>query len=340
MNVLKLNEHISGDKSAVEEILFKLHCENIKYNPVKNEFRFSREEGKNPTASRIDVNSLKYQCFSTGKRGSIYNLIMEKKHTSFPESLKWAAKTLKISDSSINEQIQLPFGGFYKNITRFNEEPENALKIYPADILNEFGRVNNMAFFKDGISFCTQEKFNLGYDLETNRITIPQWNINGELVGVMGRANDTKIPYEYRWLPIIPCSRSYTLYGYHVNYGGIQENQLCVITESEKGVMQLSSMGHNLGVATCTNTISSLQAKFIKALRVDKIVIAYDEGIEEDKLITEAEKLKSNNPIYTNKVGYIFDKQCEILPKGSKDSPTDLGKSKFEFLANKYVRWI
>lgn len=340
MNVLKLNEHISGDKNAVEEILSRLHCDNIRYNPVKNEFRFSRAEGKNPTASRIDVNSLKYQCFSTGNRGSIYNLIMEKRNVNFPESLKWVAKVLKITDSSIDEQIQLPFGGFYKNITKFNEEPENALKIYPADTLDEFGRITNTAFFKDGINFSTQERFNLGYDLETNRITIPQWNVNGELVGIMGRSNDSEIPYEYRWLPIIPCSRSYTLYGYHMNYSGIQAKQLCIITESEKGVMQLSSMGHELGLATCTNTISPMQARFIKALRVDKLVLAYDEGIEEEKLICEAEKLKSNNPIYKNKVGYIFDKQCEILQKESKDSPTDLGKSKFELLANKYVKWI
>lgn len=340
MNVLKLNEHISGDKNAVEEILSKLCCENIRYNSQRDEFRFSKSEGKNPTASRIYVGSLKYQCFSSGARGSIYNLIMEKKGLNFPEALKWAAKVLKINDESLNEEIQLPFGGFYRNLVKALHEPEETMKIYPKETLDEFGRVCNVAFFNDGIDLKTQEKFSLGYDIETNRITIPQWNTNGELVGIMGRSNDLNVPYEFRWLPIISCSRSYTLFGYHINYEAIQNKQLCVVTESEKGVMQLASMNHNLGLATCTNTISQVQARYIKALRADKILLAYDEGIEEEKLMIEAKKLKSDNQIYANKVGYIFDKNNEILQKGTKNSPTDLGRENFEMLANKYVKWI
>lgn len=340
MNVLKLNECISGDKDAVETILAELDCKNIRYNSAKNEFRFSRAEGTNPTASRVSVSSLRYQCFSSGSQGSIYNLIMEKRLCSFPESLTWAAKILGISDAKLNEVTQLPFGGFYKNIIKQLREPEQVSVTYPDDILKQFGKITNLAFLRDGIDLKTQEKFKLGYDLETNRITIPQWNMNGEIVGVMGRSNDINVPKEFRWLPIIPCCRSYTLFGYHINYAPIQQKQLCIITESEKGVMQLSTMGHKIGLATCTNSISSAQARFIKALRVDKIVLAYDEGLNEEKLATEAEKIKCNNQIYTNKVGYIFDKNNDILPKNSKDSPTDLGRDKFELLANKYVKWI
>lgn len=340
MNVLRLNEHISGDKEAVEKILLELGCENIRYNPSKEEFRFSRAEGTNPTASRIFVPSLGYQCFSSGSRGSIYNLIMEKRNCNFPQALKWAASQLGIEDAALNEEIKLPFDGFYKNVIKQTKTPEETMKTYPDNILSQFGNATNLAFLKDGIDLKIQEEFKLGYDLETNRITIPQWNTNGELVGVMGRSNDKNIPNEFRWLPIIPCCRSYTLFGYHINYASIQQKQLCVITESEKGVMQLSTMGHRIGLATCTNSISTAQARFIKALRVDKIVLAYDEGVCEEKLRMEAVKIKCENQIYKNKVGYIFDKNNEILLKASKDSPTDLGRTKFELLANKYVKWI
>ncbi len=340
MNVLRLNEHISGDKDAVETILSELECGHIKYNQSKDEFRFSRSEGSNPTASRISVDSLRYQCFSSGSQGSIYNLIMEKRLCNFPESLKWAAKVLNISDEKLNETIQLPFDGFYKSIIKQLKEPEHVSITYPDDILDQFGKVTNMSFLRDGIGLKTQEEFKLGYDLETNRITIPQWNTNGEIVGIMGRSNDKNTPNEFRWLPIIPCCRSYTLFGYHINYAPIQQKQLCIITESEKGVMQLSTMGHKIGLATCTNSISSAQARFIKTLRVDKVVLAYDEGVDEEKLVAEAEKIKCNNQIYMNKVGYIYDKNNEVLPKGSKDSPTDLGREKFELLANKYTKWI
>lgn len=340
MNVLKLNEFISGNKDAVESILENLECENIRYSRTHDEYRFSKEYGKNPTASRVKVNNLRYQCFSSGEQGSIYNLIMDKKGFSFPEALRWAAKTLGIDQKKLNTQVQLPFGGFYKSIIKEAQEPELALPTYPTSILQPFGHVSNIAFLNDGIDIETQENFSLGYDLETDRITIPQWDVNGELVGVMGRSNDPQIPYEFRWLPIIPCSRSHTLYGYHKNYAGIQKKQICVIAESEKGVMQLCSMGFPVGLATCTRSISSTQAKYLKALRVDRLILAYDEGIPESDLAAEALKIRMKNPIYTNRVGYIFDKDGDILKKGSKDSPTDLGREAFRTLANKYTKWI
>ena len=340
MNVIRLNEIISGNKDAVETLLEALECENITYNKAKDEFRFNKEGGNNPTSSLIRVCNLSYQCFSSEDRGSIYNLVMKRKGLSFPDALKWVAKILNVDQSSLNLEIKLPFGGFYKNILKTTQEPELAMQPYPNSLLDQFGRVSNMAFLKDGIDIQTQESFSLGYDLETDRITIPQWNINGELIGVMGRSNDLDVPYGFRWLPIIPCSRSHTLYGYHKNYENIQQKQICVVVESEKGVMQMHSMGFPVGLATCTRTISNVQAKYLKALRVDKLIIAYDEGIPEEDLQQEALKIKINNPIYANRVGYIFDKDGDVLKKGSKNSPTDLGREAFRELANRHVTWI
>lgn len=340
MNVIRLNEFLSGNKDAVETILANLGCENIRYNSSSEEFRFSLHEGKNPNSSVVKVNNLKFQCFSSNEKGSIYNLVMIKLRCSFPRALQWVTELLNLDKKKLSEEIQLPFGGFYKKILREKQEPELALPTYPESILDAFGHSLNMSFWKDGIDFSTQESFSLGYDVETDRITIPQWGVNGQLIGVMGRSNDPNIDYDYRWLPIIPCSRSQTLYGFHQNYAGIQNKQICVVTESEKGVMQLRSMGFGVGLATCTRTISATQAKYLKALRVDKIVIAYDEGVEREALEQEALKLKINNSIYANKVGYIFDQNGEILEKGSKNSPTDLGRENFRQLANHYTHWV
>lgn len=340
MNVIKLNEIISGDKDAVETILHEIGCENIRYNEQQREFRFSKSTDKNPTASRVKIDNLKYQCFSSNEQGSIYNLVMNKENLNFPLALKRVSNILNLDETALNTTLQLPFGGFYKHIIRANNNEEVKLPTYPHSILDEFGGIKNTTFLHDGISLATQSEYELGYDTETNRIVIPQWDTNGEIVGIMGRSNDPEIPYEYRWLPIIPCSRSHTLYGYHKNYAGIQNKQICVITESEKGVMQLHSMGFPVGLATCTRTISSYQVKYLKALRADKIILAYDEGIPECDLREEAQKLKVNNSIYTNKVGYIYDKNNDILRSGSKNSPTDLGREAFRTLANKYTKWV
>lgn len=340
MNVAKLNEHISGNKDAIETILENLNCIGISYNRQHESFRFGLYEGKNPTGNILDINSLKFTSFSSSAGGSIYSLIMLKKGKTFPEALKWAARSLKIDENELNMSIKLPFGGFYKHINKAKEEPESMMQTYSEQILEQFGHVCTTTFLKDGISLQTQEKFKLGYDMLSDRITIPQWNFNGELVGIMGRSNDPQIPHSQRWFPIIPCSRGHTLFGFHQNYAKIQQQQTCVIVEGEKGVMQLSSMGYNIGLATCTKSISSVQARYLKALRVDKYIIAYDEGVTENELRHEAEKIKIQNHICDNKVGFIFDTSNQILQEGSKCSPTDLGQAKFKELVQKHVIWI
>lgn len=338
MNVVKLNRYLSNNIDAIEQILYSIGCEKIKYNSSNKTFRCSRAEGKNPSAVVINVETLKFICFSTDEKGSIYNLIMNKLLLSFPEALYWTATLLGLDKREFVGEIKYPFGGFYKKLTSNIEEPEMNMNKISKSELDKYGLVSSLKFYNDGIDFITQNSYGLGYDCMTDRITIPEWDLNGNLVGIMGRSNDPNIDYDQRWLPIIPCSRSYTLYGYHMNYADIQRRQRCYITESEKGPMQLATMGLNNGLATCTKSISKTQEKYIKALRVDEVVLAYDQGLEEEYIRHEAEKLRINNHIYKNKVGYIFDKNGDIL-KG-KDSPTDLGIKNFKKLINEYVVWI
>ena len=71
-----------------------------------------------------------------------------------------------------------------------------------------------------------------------------------------------------------------------------------------------------------------------------KIILAYDEGLEEDQIRTQAEKLILDNAMFRNKVGYVFDRDNSILPKGSKASPSDLGKDAFLELIKNHVTYI
>ena len=71
-----------------------------------------------------------------------------------------------------------------------------------------------------------------------------------------------------------------------------------------------------------------------------KIVLAYDEGLEEDNVRMQAEKLVLNNAVFKNRVGYIYDKNNLILPKGSKASPSDLGKDAFLELMKNHIVWL
>lgn len=312
----------------------------ITYRNQKNELRFSREDGHNQTAMRLKLDTLKFDGFSINAHGNLYSLVMKTKHLSFPKALKYIAETLGLEKSQFSQKIRYPFGGFYKGLMREIREPEYSMTTYDDSILNDYIGKYNLMFFKDGINFQTQQFFNVGFDIETLRITVPEYTLDGRLCWIMGRLNDSRCPKDERWLPIIPCSRSLTLYGYHHNYETIQQKNIVVVGESEKFVQQLHSMGSYVGLATCGCDVSEIQAKHLKALMTSKIILAYDEGLEEDQIRTQAEKLILDNAMFRNKVGYVFDRDNLILPKGSKASPSDLGKGAFLELIKNHVTYI
>lgn len=340
MNALKLTEHLSNRKNEILNVLESIEYKSISYNSSKNELRFARDYGRNPSSVKLNIETLNFTCFSTNERGNLYTLVMKQKNLNFPQSLEYVADLLGLEKRTFNKSVKYPFGGFYKNLIREIQEPETVMKTYDANILNEYLGKFNMMFFRDGINYQTQEKYEIGYDLLSNRITVPEYTFDGKLCGIMGRSIDSNCSKEERWFPIIPCSRSLTLYGYHRNYEAIQSKGLCIVGESEKFPLQLDSFACQIGLGSCGCNLSDTQVKYIKGLLVDKTILAYDEGLEEEYIREEAKKLIINNTIFNNHVGYIFDRNNIVIPKGSKGSPSDFGKDKFTYLIKNCVTWL
>lgn len=342
MNVMKLNDILSGDEDKIAKVLESLGFENIvkKHGQSGDYFAFANLDGDNKTAINVYINSLNYNNYTRMVKGNIYTLIMDVKKINFPSSLNYVAKVLKLDKNNLEQNIKFPFGGFYRNLIRESLEPEYSMKTYDPNILNEYSGKYSKLFFEDGISYDSQELYGIGYDIWSKRITIPEYTLDGKLCGIMGRLNDKNCPHEDRWLPIIPCSRPLTIFGYTNNYKNIQQKDLCIIGESEKSVMQLNSFKCRIGLATCGDDISDIQAKYIRGINASRIIVGYDEGLDEDKVRSQAEKLIVDNPLFKNKVGYIYDKNNDILKKGSKCSPMDLGKKAFAELVKKHTIWL
>ena len=336
---MRVNEALSADEDVVREILEELGFTQLTFDACKRTFRFAREEGRNPTSMVLNLDTLSFHCFSTNSKGNLYTLIMQRKDMNFPNALKWAADYAGLDKEEYDIDIQLPFGGFFQGLVKEISEPEFSMKTYDESELDEYKGFYNTMFLKDGISFESQEKFDIGYDALSNRITIPIYSLDNKLMGIMGRYNG-KCEKEERWLPIIPCSRSLTIYGFNENYQSIQEKGMAIIGESEKFVMQADSFGCHIALATSGCHISDTQAKHIKSMFLPKIILAYDEGLSEEDVIAEAEKLKMDNQIYKNQVGYIYDREHKYLPEGSKASPSDLGKEIFTKLIKECVVWL
>lgn len=336
---MRVNEALSADEDIVREILEELGFTQLTFDACKRTFRFAREEGRNPTSMVLNLDTLSFHCFSTGNKGNLYTLIMQRKDMNFPNALKWAADYAGLDKEEYDIDIQLPFGGFFQGLVKEISEPEFSMKTYDESKLDEYKGFYNTMFLKDGISFESQEKFDIGYDALSNRVTIPIYSLDNKLIGIMGRYNG-KCEKEERWLPIIPCSRSLTIYGFNENYQSIEEKGMAIIGESEKFVMQADSFGCHIALATSGCHISDTQAKHIKSMFLPKIILAYDEGLSEEDIIAEAEKLKMDNQIYKNQVGYIYDREHKYLPEGSKASPSDLGKEVFSKLVKECVVWL
>lgn len=337
-----MNDYLQARPDDVLKVLNSLGLPNLSHNRGRNEIRYSSRVGGNPTSNIFYLDTLRYYSFSMGESGNLYTLVMNNQNCNFPQALEYVAQVVGLSKNEFNTEIKLPFGGFYKKLIKQQREPELDIPTYPDSLLEEYNGQLSLQFFNDGINFQTQEKYHIGVDFSAMRIAIPQWTINGQLCGIMGRAMGKDVPHEERWLPIIPCTKSYTLFGYHQNYHKIQEKNMCIVFESEKAVCQLDSFGCYIGLATGGCHISSTQAKYLRALRVEKIIIAYDEGLDEEHIIAQAQRLCSNENqlVRGAKIGYIWDENNTYLPLGSKMNAADVGKEKFIKLIKEKVRWL
>lgn len=341
MDVGAIKQYLSENIDQTIELL-----EAVDYHHITmrgDEIRCAKSEDSNPTSVKLNIHTMQATIFSENVFGDIITLIDEKLGAGFRDTLKYIVSFLGLStEEVVKREIKLPFGGYYKKISKAKALD---FKIEPLDtrILDSYFTFPSRMFLEDGISAETQIKYEIGYDVETGRITIPQYSINGDFVGVMGRVNSDEVgEFEAKYMPITEdyLPRSKIVIGYHRNYRTIVEGGVAIVVESDKGVMQLDTMGLEIGLGLGKSHISEHQAAAIKGTRSKTIILALDEGLDQSLVEAEAIKLKSTKGLYSNRVGYIYDKDNKYLKKGSKDSPADMGKEILQKLMTECVVWI
>lgn len=325
MNVVEIKEYLTNNPSEIIKLLELSNFFHIHYNSRRNEIRSAKDQDGNHTSVVVNCETLGAKCYSNGISGNIITLIQEHNDLSFIDTLQHIQTCLNIDIKTAYKKPNYIFGGVFKKVSNVNFELQED-KIYNDSILKEFANYPNLRFLKDNISIPSQIKFKVGYDPCSGRITVPWRNVNGQIIGIMGRYNGEI--EDNKWLPIIPFKKSQVLYGFSENYLSIAKAGVVYIFESEKSVMQLDTYGIRCGIATGGSTISETQALYIKHLPVEKIVLCYDEGLEEHNIRLQANKL-INTAFFEKEVSYIVDKNNIFITKGSKCSPSDLGKKTF-----------
>ena len=324
MDVYSLKNYLINNSEKIELILYTVGFSDVSDNfKMGDEYRCAWEEGTNPTSVRVNKLNLAASCFSHNINGDLITLVQAKLKCSFPETLK---KIASIIDFTYKEEQSyvLPFGGFFKKIKKIREQSLTEMHTYDEGILDNYCIMPSRMFIEDGIDFHVQQKYKIGYDVQTDRIIVPWRTLGGEICGIMGRLNKEEIEkYENKWFPVIPFPKGKTLFAFSENYQNIQQHSLLLIGESEKFPMSLESKGVTVGIGLGGSNLTQFQANNIKSLFPKKILVMLDEGLDEEHSRHMAEQLKVNS-FYENQVGYVYDKHNLFLPKDSKLSPSDL----------------
>lgn len=218
------------------------------------------------------------------------------------------------------------------------------LPTYPDGILDCFIHFYPVEWIKDHITPDVMDKYNIKFSPTQNKIIIPHYNINNELVGIRGRAlNKYDIENFGKYMPVQIEGKWYShplslnLYGLNKNWKNIKEDGICYIFESEKSVMQAEGFGmKNYGVACCGSHINKFQIELLLRYCAPRYVVVCFDNEEEENSDKYFQKLWKMCKKYTNycNMSFIYDRQ-NMSKK--KDSPTDNGEKTFIELLERRV---
>ncbi len=242
-----------------------------------------------------------------------------------------------------------PANGFtnpkYKSILdKYTKNEMVELPTYPNGIIDCFINYYPIEWLNEGITKETMDKFNIRYSPSRNKIIIPHYNINNELVGIRGRALDEwEIENVGKYMPIKIENQWYNhplslnLYGLNVTKENIKKEGYCFLFEGEKSVLQMESFKRpNCAVAVCGSQFNKHSLKIlIKECKPKEIVICFDkeELPHEEQYFNKLYKIGEKYKNYCN-FSFIYDRENLI---NLKDSPVDKGEKVFESLLRKKV---
>lgn len=335
--IQELKKQLLENPESIRTLLEEFEFEYITLK--RNEIRFARNsEGGQNIRIRLENNDyLNVTDYARSEHCDIVSYIIKEKHTDFRTVLTAIKKILHLSDDwrpqSNKREI---FGGVYSRIIN-KTKPQP--KVYNESILNNYLKVGNTRFLKDHLSLESQHRFEIMYNVETDRIVIPIRNTFGDLCGTKCRRNyDTDNEDDPKYIFEYPCQKSLILYGAYQNYPWLYGSDKIFIFEAEKSVIAADSYGYQNAVSIMGNILSENQAKELLSLNAKEYCFMLDEGLDPEITYKNAQTLKSLATMRKFKITW-FDWR-NSLSIGEKESPTDGGKDNFYYILNNEIQDI
>lgn len=335
--IAELKKQLLEDPENIRTLLEEFEFEHITIK--RNEVRFARnsEGGQNIRIRLENNNYLNVTDYARSEHCDIVSYIIKEKHTDFRTVLTAIKRILHLSDDwrpqSNKREI---FGGVYSRIIN-KTKPQP--KVYNESILNNYLKVGNTRFLKDHLSLESQRRFEIMYNVETDRIVIPIRNTFGDLCGTKCRRNyDTDNEDDPKYIFEYPCQKSLILYGVYQNYPWLYGSDKIFIFEAEKSVIAADSYGYQNTVSIMGNVLSEYQAKELLSLNAKEYCFMLDEGLDPEITYKNTQTLKSLATMREFKITW-FDWR-NSLSIGEKESPTDGGKDNFYYILNNEIQDI
>lgn len=298
------------------------------------QFGRSVETSKKSIVIKLENNQYLYvHDFARNIEKDLFSYICEQRRIDFSEVFSVIKDILHITDYYDYFDNKGIFGGFYERVRKCNV---NKIRTYENSILDNYIKCGNLRFLNDNISLEAQRFFNIMYDVESQGIVIPIYNQLGQLMGVKVRCNYHVQDGEMKYYYLVPCAMSQTLYGYSHNYNFLINN-VVLIFESEKSVMQCYSYGIRNCVAIGSGSINPKQIQMLYELNPKALIFMHDVGFEIESIMRNINISKSYSRFSNIDFGYwdFFNKNYE-----DKVSSSDLGKSELLRILRNEIKMI
>ena len=244
-----------------------------------------------------------------------------------------------VRSCSISEPLQERFGVEQHDLLRDRYSPivrTQNLPVYPEGVLDVFQKCYPAQWLEEGISKEAMDKYNILFSISQNKIIIPHYDVNGNLVGIRGRALDEYEAETYgKYMPVQIEQKWYThrlslnLYGLNKTKENIKQHGFALIFEGEKSIYKLEDFNFpNCGVAICGSNFNKYQLNLLMHECAPKEICLCLDNEEKPNEEEYFNKLYNICKKYNNYAtfSFIYD---DINLTLKKDSPVDQGEAVF-----------
>ena len=331
--VISLMEQLGVDRYVEKDdyIIFPTICHNESSDEASMKLYFYKD-------TKLFV------CYTECGNLSIFNFLKHYYETRQIE-YDWYTDVFQVvSDCSVKRTFESNLHYQKKRDNYFQKKNRRELESYPNGVLDVFVKTYPAEWLHDGITSRAMDKFNILYSISQNKIVIPHYDVNNNLIGIRGRAlNEWDIENLGKYMPIQIEKKWYShplslnLYGLNINKDNIKKQGVCYLFEAEKSCLQMEGFNiPNVSAAVCGSQLNKFQLDILlRTCQPKEIVLCFDkeELPREDKYFNKLWNMCKKYSNYCN-FSFIYDRENLL---DLKDSPTDKGEQIFLELLKRRV---